>query len=53
MAMATVIGDGSSTLFWKDRWLMGLRIVEIAPLIFSMVPKSTAVLLTGERFWKH
>lgn len=42
MAMLTEIGDGSSTLFWKDRWLLGQRIEELAPVIFSFVPKRTA-----------
>lgn len=42
MAMSTEIGDGSSTLFWKDRWLLGQHIEELAPLIFSLVPKRTA-----------
>jgi hypothetical protein len=41
MAVTTKIGDGSSTLFWKNRWLFGQRIKELAPVIFSMVPKRT------------
>lgn len=42
MAVSTEIGDGTSTLFWKDRWLLGQRIVDLAPLISSMVPKRIA-----------
>jgi hypothetical protein len=38
MAVVTTIGDGSSTLFWKDRWLNGKSIIGIAPAIFAMVP---------------
>jgi hypothetical protein len=39
MAVVTVIGDGSNTLFWKDKWLQGKRIKEIAPAVYDMVPK--------------
>jgi hypothetical protein len=39
MAVSSEIGDGSSTLFWKDRWLHGQRIKDLAPLIFSMIPR--------------
>jgi hypothetical protein len=39
MAMVTVIGDGTNTYFWKDKWLDGKRIKEIAPTLYAMVPK--------------
>ncbi|GJN03496.1 hypothetical protein PR202_ga20949 [Eleusine coracana subsp. coracana] len=39
MALATKVGDGRSTLFWRDRWILGQRMEELCPLIFSMVPK--------------
>jgi hypothetical protein len=39
MAVVTVIGDGKNTYFWKDKWLDGKRIKEIAPTLFAMVPK--------------
>jgi hypothetical protein len=39
MAMVSVVGDGASTLFWKDRWLNGQRIEDIAPAIHALVPK--------------
>lgn len=39
LAMSTEIGNGSSTLFWEDRWLFGQRIQDLSPLIFGMVPK--------------
>jgi hypothetical protein len=42
MAVNTQIGDGSNSLSWKDRWVLGQRIQDIAPLIFSMVPKKIA-----------
>jgi hypothetical protein len=39
MVVVTVIGDGKNTYFWKDRWMDGKRIKEIAPALFAMVPK--------------
>jgi hypothetical protein len=39
MADITKVGDGSNILFWKDRWLNGRRIRDIAPTIFDLVPK--------------
>jgi hypothetical protein len=39
MAVVTKVGDGSNTLFWKDRWLNGKRIKDIAPAVYAMVPK--------------
>ncbi|GJN27459.1 hypothetical protein PR202_gb15487 [Eleusine coracana subsp. coracana] len=38
MAVATEVGDGTSTLFWRDRWLMGQRLEDLALLLFSMIP---------------
>ena len=42
MAMATELGDGNSTLFWKDRWLLGHRIQELAPNLLALIPKRIA-----------
>lgn len=42
MAVTTEVGDGWNILFWKDRWLVGQRIEDLAPLIFQMVPKRIA-----------
>jgi hypothetical protein len=39
LAMASIVGDGQSTLFWHDRWLLGQRIADLAPHVFSLVPK--------------
>jgi hypothetical protein len=44
MAVVTVVGDGSDTLFWKDRWLDGRKIKDIAPNINVMVPKTKRVI---------
>jgi hypothetical protein len=39
MAVITNVGDGANTLFWKDRWIDGKNIEELAPKIFCLVPK--------------
>lgn len=39
VAMQTEIGNGASTLFWSDRWLMGHGVVDIAPRLLQNVPK--------------
>ena len=39
MAVYTEVGDGANTLFWKDRWLAGKNIQELAPKIFCLVSK--------------
>jgi hypothetical protein len=47
MAAATEIQDRSKTLFWKDRWLLGRHIEDIAMCIFAMIPKGSS-----NRLWK-
>jgi hypothetical protein len=42
MTVCTEIDDGSSTLFWKDRWLHGQSVQDLAPKFFCMVPKRIA-----------
>jgi hypothetical protein len=39
IAMQTKIGDGASTLFWRDRWLHGHRGADIAPRLLAAIPK--------------
>jgi hypothetical protein len=41
MAVVTTVGDGSNTLFWKDRWLNGKSIKDIAPYIYAMLSART------------
>jgi hypothetical protein len=31
------LGDGANTLFWKDRWIQGRCIAEIAPCLIKAV----------------
>jgi hypothetical protein len=56
VAVTTEVGNGSSTLFWKDKWLDGRSIKDIAPLVYALVPKRKSskhtVLdaLTGEKW---
>jgi hypothetical protein len=41
-AIITKLGDGANTLFWKDRWLDGKCIKDIAPAVFDLVPPRLA-----------
>ena len=42
MAVITEVGDGTNTLFWKDRWLDGHSIQELAPRVFALVSNRRA-----------
>lgn len=42
MSVTTEIGDGTNTLFWKDRWLVGQNIQELAPWVYALVSKNQA-----------
>jgi hypothetical protein len=35
----TEVGDGVNTKFWKDKWLHGKRIVDLAPRLLATIPK--------------
>jgi hypothetical protein len=39
MTVFTQVGDVSNTRFWKDWWLHGKRIKEVAPAAYDLVPK--------------
>jgi hypothetical protein len=39
MVVVSEVGDGCTTLFWKDRWLRGHRIKELAPHLSALVPQ--------------
>jgi hypothetical protein len=39
-ATYSVLGDGASTFFWTDNWLLDGRICELAPNLFKAVPRS-------------
>jgi exonuclease III len=37
MAVITEVGDGTNTLFWKDKWLEGHSIRDLAPRVYALV----------------
>jgi hypothetical protein len=39
MAMIPIIGNGEKKLFWKDRWLEGKCIAELAPHLITTIGK--------------
>jgi len=39
MAVDHIVGNGASTLFWKDRWIDGQTIEEVASNLFKAIPK--------------
>ena len=36
--MVPEVCDGRSTLFWRDRWLMGQRLEDLASHVHALVP---------------
>jgi hypothetical protein len=38
IAMESRVGNGVSTLFWSDRWLLGCSLVDLAPSVLAAVP---------------
>ncbi|WVZ79516.1 hypothetical protein U9M48_027087 [Paspalum notatum var. saurae] len=50
------IGDGRQALFWKDRWIAGASVEDIAPAVIELVAKRTrssqsvAVALQGNQW---
>lgn len=37
ISVITTVGDGSSTVFWTDRWLHGKSISDLAPALMPFV----------------
>jgi hypothetical protein len=49
-----MIGNGTNTLFWTDKWFMGISLVELAPSILQAVPlKSQKMCLMAEALANH
>lgn len=38
-----IVGDWSRVLFWRDRWIHGFTIIDIAPLIYNCVEARTRI----------
>lgn len=46
MAMQTDLGNGATTFFWTDRWLMGHRIAYLTPRLCRTIPKQRVNMRT-------
>ena len=49
VAVDAIMGNGEKILFWKDRWLDGHTIAEVAPNLVKSVHKQTAKRRTVAR----
>jgi hypothetical protein len=38
MVLISEVGNGSSTLFWTDKWLHGHRLGDMDPTLFAAIP---------------
>jgi hypothetical protein len=47
LSVFTVIGNGATTLFWSDRWVYGITILDIAPEVVRMVGRVRMDALTS------
>jgi hypothetical protein len=48
-SMYTHVGNGKNTLFWRDKWLNGCSIAELAPKVISKVDKKVACTRTVDQ----
>jgi hypothetical protein len=46
VVLVTEVGNGSNTLCWTDKWINGKRVSDIAPSLFSLIPKRIAAKRT-------
>ena len=53
VAVDAIVGNGEEILFWKDRWLGGHTMAEIAPNLFKAVPNRTAKRRTVAQALHH
>ena len=57
-SISVQLGDGSSVLFWQDRWLQGHSIADLAPCLYNAVgarARQTRTVAAGccQRAWVH
>jgi hypothetical protein len=38
-ATSSVVGDGASTFFWLDKWLLEGHLKNLVPRLFALIPK--------------
>jgi hypothetical protein len=48
-AVSTDIGDGATTFFWKDKWIHGCSVVEVAPSVAAAIPKKFQSIRTVQQ----
>jgi hypothetical protein len=53
-----IVGNGEEILFWKDRWLDGHTLAELAPCLFKTIAKRivnrrTVAQALDNRNWVH
>jgi hypothetical protein len=53
IGMETRVGDGSSTLFWSDRWLMGCSLQEITPTVVAVLQNTRTCCTVSEALQAH
>jgi hypothetical protein len=41
IALEFKVSNGRNTLFWKDKWLMGCCLMDLAPAVVAAVPSHT------------
>ena len=37
-----IVGDGARTLFWRDNWIRGVALADVAPLVEGVVTLACA-----------
>jgi hypothetical protein len=45
----TDIGNRVTTIFWKDKWIHGCSVVEVAPSVAAAVPKKFQTIRTVQQ----
>jgi hypothetical protein len=50
IALISHVGNGNNTFFWTDRWLFGCCIRDIAPNVFSAMPRKFLKRSVAEAF---